>query len=113
MTGKIPAKEIHKIILNGRITMEEFIAVARYGAVVEFSDSYIERVKKSRSLVEKWVEEGRVMYGITTGFGALCTQIISKEDTARLQKNIILSHATSVGEPLSIEEVRGDRKSVV
>ena len=71
MTGKIPAKEIHKIILNGRITMEEFIAVARYGAVVEFSDSYIERVKKSRSLVEKWVEEGRVMYGITTGFGAL------------------------------------------
>lgn len=107
MTEKIPAKKIHKIILNSRITMEEFVAVARYGAAVEFSDSYVERVKKSRSLVEKWVEEGRVMYGITTGFGALCTQIISKEDTARLQKNIILSHSTSVGEPLSIEEVRG------
>ncbi|KJF26405.1 histidine ammonia-lyase [Clostridium aceticum] len=96
-----------KVILGGRITIEEFVAVARYGAVVEFSDSYIEGVKKSRSLVEKWIDEGRVMYGVTTGFGALCTQVISKEDTAKLQRNIILSHATSVGEPLSIEEVRG------
>ena len=101
------AKGIAKIILDGQINIEEFIAVARYGAVVEFSDAYIDRVNKSRSLVEKWIEEGRVMYGITTGFGALCTQVISKEETAKLQKNIVLSHATSVGEPLSIEEVRG------
>ncbi|AOT73138.1 histidine ammonia-lyase [Geosporobacter ferrireducens] len=96
-----------KIILDGHISIEEFVAVARHGAIVEFSDAYIARVKKSRSLVEKWTEEGRIMYGITTGFGALCTQVISKEDTAKLQRNIILSHATSVGEPLSIEEVRG------
>ncbi|MFZ5967821.1 MAG: HAL/PAL/TAL family ammonia-lyase [Bacillota bacterium] len=107
MTEKISVKRIDKIVLDGRINIEEFIAVARYGATVEFSDSYIERVKKSRSLVEKWTEEGRVMYGVTTGFGALCTQAISKEETAKLQKNIILSHAASVGEPLSIEEVRG------
>lgn len=95
------------LVLGDRITLEDYIGVARYSAPVAFSESYRQRVLKSRRLVERWIEEGRVMYGITTGFGALCTQVISKEETARLQRNIILSHATSVGEPLSAEEVRG------
>lgn len=100
----VKAKEV---VLGGRLNIEEFVAVARYGAKVEFSEEYKARVNKSRGLVEKWIAEGRVMYGITTGFGALCTQVISPEDTAKLQKNIVLSHSTSVGEPLSEEEVRG------
>jgi len=62
---------------------------------------------KSRALVERWVEEERVMYGVTTGFGALCTKAIDKESTAQLQENIILSHSVSVGEPLSVERARG------
>jgi histidine ammonia-lyase len=106
MAGRIYAKDIKKVVLGDKITIEELVAVARFGAKVEFSEAYCERVKKSRKLVEKWVKEGRVMYGITTGFGALCTQVISPEETAQLQRNIVLSHSTSVGEPLSIEEVR-------
>lgn len=94
------------VVLGGRITLEDLVAVARGGARVEFSEEYCVRVNKSRRLVEKWVNEGRVMYGITTGFGSLCTQVISPEETAQLQRNIVLSHATSVGEPLGIEEVR-------
>lgn len=94
------------VVLGGQVTIEELVAVARFGAKVEFSDEYCARVQKSRSLVEKWIGEGRVMYGITTGFGALCTEVISPEETAQLQRNIVLSHATSVGEPLSVEEVR-------
>ena len=95
------------LVLGGQVTIEDVVAVARQGVKVEFSDAYCDRVRKSRKLVEKWVDEGRVMYGITTGFGSLCTQVISREETAKLQRNIVLSHATSVGEPLSIEEVRG------
>ncbi|WP_399548916.1 histidine ammonia-lyase [uncultured Clostridium sp.] len=106
MSDIIYAKKIEKVILGDKISIEELVAVARFGAKVEFSEAYYERVKRSRNLVEKWIEEGRVMYGITTGFGALCTEVISPEDTAKLQKNIILSHSTSVGEPLSIEQVR-------
>ncbi|OGO78841.1 MAG: histidine ammonia-lyase [Clostridiales bacterium GWB2_37_7] len=97
---------MNKFILGSRISIEEFIAVARYGAKVEFSEDYIARVIKSRRLVEKWTDEDRIMYGITTGFGAMCTQVISADETAKLQRNIVLSHSTSVGEPLSIEEVR-------
>jgi len=95
------------VILGEPITLEDFVAVARFGAKVDFSPAYRERVDRSRALVEKWVEEERVMYGVTTGFGALCTQAIGKEETAQLQENIILSHSVSVGEPLSIERVRG------
>ncbi|MBU5484015.1 aromatic amino acid ammonia-lyase [Clostridium sp. MSJ-11] len=104
---------MEKVILGDKISIEELIAVARFGAKVEFSEEYCERVKRSRNLVERWIEEGRVMYGITTGFGSLCTEVISPEDTAKLQKNIILSHSTSVGEPLSIEQVRATMMMVL
>lgn len=99
-------RDIKTVVLGPHISLEEFVAVARYGAVVEFSDEYRERVCRSRALVEKWVDEGRVMYGVTTGFGVLCTKAISKEETAQLQKNIILSHSTSVGAPFTKEQAR-------
>lgn len=106
MFGELKAKDINKVVLDGKLGIEELVAIARYGAKVEFSEAYKARVTKSRGLVEKWIDEGRVMYGITTGFGALCTQIITPEETAKLQKNIVLSHSTSVGDPMNIEEVR-------
>ncbi|MEG1293103.1 MAG: aromatic amino acid ammonia-lyase [Clostridium sp.] len=99
--------DIKKVILGNPINLEDFVAVARFEAKVEFSEAYCKRVKISRELVEKWVSEEKVMYGVTTGFGALCTKAIGKDETAKLQENIILSHSVSVGEPLSQERVRG------
>ncbi len=101
------SKNIKKVELGNPIHLEEFVAVARYGAEVVFSEEYCRRVKKRRTLVEKWVEEERVMYGVTSGFGALCTIAIGKVETAQLQENIILTHAVSVGEPLREEGCRG------
>lgn len=98
--------EMKTVRLGRPIDLDTFMAVVRGHARVEFSAEYKKRVDASRALVEKWVDEEKVMYGVTTGFGALCTKAISKEETAQLQKNIILSHSTSVGEPLSEEQVR-------
>ncbi|MCG2777973.1 MAG: histidine ammonia-lyase, partial [Desulfobacterales bacterium] len=53
-----------------------------------------------------WVQEEKIIYGVTTGFGALSDVIISKEDTWQLQKNILMSHAAGVGNPLDKETVR-------
>ncbi len=100
------AKNIKKVTLGDSISLEEFIAVARFGALVEFSEGYIQRVERSSQLVEKWIEEGKVMYGVNTGFGAFSTVLISPEETAQLQRNILLSHAVSVGEALPVEDVR-------
>lgn len=96
-----------KIVLGSLMDLDDFMDVVRNHAKVEFSSEYGKRVNRSRSLVEKWVEEEKVMYGVTTGFGALCTKAISREETAQLQENIILSHSVSVGDPLSEEAVRG------
>lgn len=95
------------VCLGSPIGLQDFLAVARGGAQVAFSEEYRSRVNRSRALVERWIAQGRVMYGITTGFGALCGQVISPEETALLQRNIVLSHAVSVGEPMTAEQVRG------
>ena len=95
------------ICLGKHLCLNQFIDIVRRHAKVEFSATYRNRVNASRALVEKWVDEEKVMYGVTTGFGALCTKAIDKKETAQLQTNIILSHSTSVGAPLSEEVVRG------
>ncbi|HVI42964.1 MAG TPA: aromatic amino acid ammonia-lyase [Anaerovoracaceae bacterium] len=101
-------RRIKEVILGGHdITLEEFVAVARYDAKVVLSPLYSERVAKSRGLIEKFLDERRVIYGVTTGFGDNCDKIILPEQAITLQKNIIRSHACSLGEPLENEIVRG------
>ncbi|UQZ88330.1 histidine ammonia-lyase [Deltaproteobacteria bacterium Smac51] len=97
---------ITEVRLGDTIGLNQFMAVARHNAKVTFSQNYRQRVDKARAVVEKWVAEEKVMYGVTTGFGALCTRAISGQETVALQRNIILSHSTSVGEPLTIEQAR-------
>ena len=84
------------------MTIEELAAIARNGANVAASPEAERRIIETRRLVDQWVEEGRVIYGVTTGFGALSGVTISKEDTGRLQYNILLSHSAGVGpDPLN------------
>ncbi len=94
-------------IINQDINLAEFISVVRNKVQIEFSQEFIDRVNKSRELVEQWVDEERIIYGVTIGFGANVTKTISKEDAKTLQLNIVRSHATSVGDRMTEEEVRG------
>ncbi|ACN17468.1 HutH [Desulforapulum autotrophicum HRM2] len=89
-----------------KITNDDLVAVARYNAVADFSSEGEARVEKTSALIRRWIAEKRVIYGITTGFGALCNVTIPEEDTQQLQNNIIMSHAAGVGNPLSEEVVR-------
>ncbi len=101
------AVDIEVVTLGDRdITIEEFVAVARHRARVEFAPAYVDRVRHSRKLIERFLVENRVVYGVTTGFGNNVTEVISPEDAESLQRNIVLSHAVSVGEPLPAEVVR-------
>jgi histidine ammonia-lyase len=88
------------------MTLEQLVAIAREGARVRLSDESEEIVRASRKLVEQWVQEGRVVYGITTGFGALSDVTISREDSRSLQENVLMSHAAGVGEILNEETAR-------
>ncbi|MCI2426142.1 histidine ammonia-lyase [Candidatus Acetothermia bacterium] len=63
-------------------------------------------VDKSATMVEKIVTTRRPAYGINTGCGKLSDRAIPVDNLGRLQRNIILSHSTGVGEPLPTEAVR-------
>lgn len=58
-------------------------------------------VLKSAQYVQDITESGTTVYGINTGFGPLCTTLISPEDTKTLQYNILKSHSVGVGNPIS------------
>ena len=57
----------------------------------------ISRVQANRDVILKIVHKKKVVYGINTGFGPLCTSLISKEDTKKLQYNLLMSHSVGVG----------------
>ena len=89
------------------MTLDNLIAIARHGNQVQLTADAEKQIQKSRHLIERWVQEERRIYGITTGFGALSDVSISRTDTRRLQKNILMSHAAGVGRPFNEETVRG------
>jgi histidine ammonia-lyase len=86
------------VIINGRdLTIEEVIRVCRNYEKVEIADEAKEAINKARAYVEKKVAEKAVVYGLTTGFGKFANVSISTEETAQLQKNLIMSHTCSLG----------------
>ena len=95
------------IIGNKDLTLEEFVAVARNNAKVVLSDEAIEKINKSREVVNTFVENEDAIYGVTTGFGKFSNVKISKEDSDLLQKNLIMTHAVGAGDPFPEEVVRG------
>lgn len=95
------------LIGNKKLTLEDLINVTRNGYEVKISEEAKEKVSIARKLVDNYVEEGKISYGITTGFGKFSDSIISKEETATLQRNLIISHACGVGNPLPVDQVRG------
>lgn len=100
------ARNIASVTLGGPYRLEHVIAVARYKARVDLGDGYIARVQKARSHVDAFAEEGRAVYGITTGLGENWNRAISPEDLRVVQRHHVLSHSCSVGEPLEEECVR-------
>lgn len=100
-------KSIKKVILGaGKVTLAEFIAVVRYKAKVIFSDQYTSSIKQSRNLVDQFLAENRIIYGITTGLGDNVRKVISPDESETLQINTLRSHAVAVGDPLEEEAVR-------
>ena len=61
------------------------------------------RILKSREIVEAIVANHEIVYGINTGFGPLCTTIISESDTKKLQLNLLKSHSVGVGSSIEPE----------
>ncbi len=95
------------ISLDGEsLTIEQIEAVARHHAKVEFSDKGKQNIERCRAVVQKLVDTGEAIYGVTTGIGEFARIRIKSEDSSELQRRIIYSHAAGTGDIQPEEAVR-------
>ncbi|MFZ5852484.1 MAG: histidine ammonia-lyase [Actinomycetota bacterium] len=91
---------------GGPLRLEDLLAVAQGQARAGLGPGVPARMAPSAAVVAAAVTEGRVVYGVTTGFGALADTRIPPADLAQLQLALLRSHAAGVGEPLDDVTVR-------
>jgi histidine ammonia-lyase len=92
-------------IRPGDMTLADWRAIYR-GDGCALDPTAIPNVVRSAEVVAAIVARGEPVYGINTGFGRLATVRIADADLAQLQRNIVLSHAAGVGEPMAVPVVR-------
>ena len=94
------------IELNGmELTIEQVIAVARHNEQVRISEPAKEKINRARAYVDEKLAQKAVManqgeaviYGLTTGFGKFSDTFVPEQETAALQRNLIISHACGMG----------------
>ena len=101
-------KNIDFVTIDGSsLTVDKVVAVARYRKKVNVSPQSIKKMEMSRNMVESLISQGKVVYGVTTGFGKFSNVGIDQRETEQLQENLIISHAVGIGNPFPEEVVRG------
>lgn len=94
------------ITINGKeLEVNDVVAIAN-GEQVQLDPAVLPTIKRSRNAVERLVADGRIAYGITTGFGRFKDKLISPDQVKELQLNLVRSHCVGVGPLLNERIVR-------
>ena len=93
------------VLRPGEVSLADWRAVYR-GAAARLDASAAPLIAESAAAVERILAKGEPVYGINTGFGKLASVRIESADLERLQRNIVLSHAAGVGEPMPVPIAR-------
>ncbi|MDO9544096.1 MAG: aromatic amino acid ammonia-lyase, partial [Synergistaceae bacterium] len=97
----------NSVVLDGKsLTISDIVNVARNGYKVELDPGAEKLISECADSVKEWVNEGRVVYGVTTGFGDLASVVIPRDQSRQLQENLLMSHACGFGEALPEDYVR-------
>ena len=95
------------IYLDGSsLTLDDVVAVAHDSAPVGLTEAARGRVRAARAVVDDFAQRDAPTYGINTGFGSFAETRVPAEDLARLQVNLLRSHAAGIGESLPVPTVR-------
>src|SRR5262245_47979252 len=95
------------LLIDGdHLTIDDVHRVAFERCHVRVHPDAVGKIQRSRAAVDAIVAEHRTVYGISTGFGKLSDVQIGPSELVQLQKNLIRSHASGIGDPLSLEETR-------
>lgn len=94
------------VIKPGEVSLSMIRMIVKHHIPISLDPAAYKRIDASKRLVDNIIEDGRPVYSINTGFGALAKVKIAPQQYAKLQRNIVLSHATGVGKFLDDEIVR-------
>ncbi|HKE99434.1 MAG TPA: histidine ammonia-lyase [Actinomycetes bacterium] len=96
-----------EVILDGQaLRAEQVVAVARQGARLVPGPGMAETMRASAEVVAEALGGDRIVYGVTTGFGALASRRIRPQERLPLQAALVRSHAAGIGAPVEAEVVR-------
>ena len=96
------------VAIDGRsLRLEEFDDVARRGRSCVLAEHARSAVEAGQAAVRRVLDAGDAVYGVNTGFGDLAGVRIAPDRIVELQRRLILSHASGLGEPLDDDTVRG------
>lgn len=98
---------MQELVLDGRpLSIQDVEDVARRGRPVRLGPNALERLQRSRAVVDSRAGGAEAIYGVNTGFGSLSRKRIPPEQVREVQRNLIRSHAAGLGDPLPEEVVR-------
>lgn len=92
-------------LIPGAMTLTQWRAIY-LGESVELDEAALTAVQAGADAVADILRRGKPVYGINTGFGKLASVRIADDDLATLQRNLVLSHAAGVGEPMKLPVAR-------
>jgi len=95
------------VVLSGTsLTLEEVVRVAREGEPVELVSKALERMREARAVVERAVERGDAVYGVTTGVASRKRVRVGPEDVADFNRRLLGSHRVGQGPDAPEDVVR-------
>ena len=94
------------VIHPGKSKLSLWRRIAEAPATLSLHADAWSAIERSRKTVEAALASGEAIYGVNTGFGKLAQKRIPDNELKKLQRNLVLSHATGVGEPLPDSVVR-------
>jgi phenylalanine ammonia-lyase len=98
------------LILQGQhLSIDQVHAVSRRRQSIQLTadPAVLERMQASVDMVRDAVDQGRKIYGLTTGFGSMVDVVVPKEYAAASQSNLLAFLAAGVGAPIDSQHVRG------
>ncbi|MGS2718913.1 histidine ammonia-lyase [Eionea flava] len=90
----------------GKLTLPQLREINRSPVHITLAEENKAAIYASANIVQQVIDEGRVVYGINTGFGLLANTRIKPEELTLLQRSIVLSHAAGIGELMDDNTVR-------
>ncbi len=98
---------IPEILIDpGKLTLSQLRQIAKAPATINLTTDCRAAIDASVATVRDVIDQGRVIYGINTGFGLLASTVIPADELEHLQRSIVLSHAAGVGTFMQESTVR-------